>query len=69
MGSILSETRAGQVIQLIGVVIVLLAVADHIGIVDLLSIWFYPVIITPLGYLRWLCGRQHESGEDGRQET
>jgi len=67
MASLLSETRPGRVIQLIGAFVILIAIADYVEIINLLSIWVYPVVIAPFGFLRWVFDQRYDPGDAGSQ--
>ena len=68
MTSFWADTPAGRVIQLVGWVFVVLAIAEYADLIDLLPLNFYVIAIGVFLCLRLLIQRYHERGQEQIQE-
>jgi hypothetical protein len=62
-----AETPAGRVIQLVGLVFVMLAIAEYANVIDFLPLNSYVIIIGVIVLLRWFIQTYHKRGRENVQ--
>jgi heme/copper-type cytochrome/quinol oxidase subunit 2 len=60
MVTIWADTPAGRAIQLVGLVFVMMAIAEYADIIDFLPLNAYVIIVGVFVFLRWFVQRYHE---------
>ncbi|ELZ86688.1 hypothetical protein C453_06104 [Haloferax elongans ATCC BAA-1513] len=53
-----SETTIGRWMQLVGLTVILLAGADYLGFVDVVSTSVYAIVLCSIGAVRWIAERR-----------
>lgn len=69
MVKVLSETRPGRVVDMILAAVVLLAILDHFGVIEITTTNLYIIFfITPLGYLRLYVDYRYKKRAAGQKD-
>ncbi len=59
MVSVLAETRLGLYFQLLGLSLFVVAIADYIEVIDIMSFHIFAIFIAPIGWIRYLLDNRH----------
>ena len=62
-----AETPAGRVIQLVGLVFVMLAIAEYANVIDFLPLNSYVIVIGVIVLLRWFIQTYHKRERENVQ--